>query len=162
MLRRLVKDDPVAVDALDRAMQGKQGSRTDLVDNVNEVERPTGNSEAATVRRLRKDRPDLHAQVLYGTCRRAASNLIRDTEPFALSGGRCPAGSEVRLNLGVSPRFVLVVVGDRGAGVVVRRVSGMMLAVMVVLLVAVGAFLPVTGDNSLPTHCPQFPPKCRN
>jgi hypothetical protein len=64
VLRRLVQDDPVAVDALDRATQGKQGQRTDLLDNVQEVKAPTGNSEAATVRRLRKDRPDLHAQYL--------------------------------------------------------------------------------------------------
>jgi hypothetical protein len=49
---------------IDQALQGKQGQRTDLVDNVNEVERPTGNSESAALRRLRKDRPDLHAQVL--------------------------------------------------------------------------------------------------
>jgi hypothetical protein len=40
------------MDALDRAMQGKQGQRTDLVDNLNEVDRPTGTSEAATVRQF--------------------------------------------------------------------------------------------------------------
>lgn len=67
VLRKLVQDDPVAVDALDRATQGKHGGdrKSDQinVDNVN-VGRPTGNSEAATVRRLRKDRPDLHAKYL--------------------------------------------------------------------------------------------------
>jgi hypothetical protein len=29
---------------------------------VNEVERPTGNSAAAAMRRLRKDRPDIHIE----------------------------------------------------------------------------------------------------
>lgn len=36
------------------------------VDNVHNSERPTGNSESTALRRLRKDRPDLHAQVLNG------------------------------------------------------------------------------------------------
>jgi hypothetical protein len=36
------------------------------VDNIHgsTIERPSGTSEAATVRRLRKDRPDLHAKYL--------------------------------------------------------------------------------------------------
>ena len=56
----------MAVDALDRATQGKPSVHIGAaVDNVNSsAARPTGNSEAATVRRLRKDRPDLHAQYL--------------------------------------------------------------------------------------------------
>jgi hypothetical protein len=36
------------------------------VDNVHVAKRPTGNSESAALRRLRKDRPDLHSQVLNG------------------------------------------------------------------------------------------------
>ncbi len=36
-----------------------------FVDNVNNrVERPDGNSASSALRRLRKDRPDLHARVL--------------------------------------------------------------------------------------------------
>jgi len=57
-------------DEQDRANPSRQGQRTDLVDDknngVNEVERPTGNSTAAALRRLRKDRPDIHARVLAG------------------------------------------------------------------------------------------------
>jgi hypothetical protein len=34
-----------------------------IVNNVNNSGRPEGNSEAKALRRLRKDRPDLHAQV---------------------------------------------------------------------------------------------------
>jgi hypothetical protein len=65
VLRKLVQDDPVAVDALDRAMQERSGRpKRETLDNVQGSEAPTGNSEAATVRRLRKDRPDLHAKYL--------------------------------------------------------------------------------------------------
>ena len=47
-----------------KAAMKHQGERTDLVDNVNEVGRPDGNSQSAALRRLRKDRPDLNARVL--------------------------------------------------------------------------------------------------
>lgn len=66
LVQRVVSDDPVAVDLLDLALTGKQGARTDLVDNINEVARPDGTSRAASLRRLRKDAPDLHAAVLAG------------------------------------------------------------------------------------------------
>jgi hypothetical protein len=61
------------INAQDQANKAasQQGQRTDLVDNdqtnINEVEsRPTGTSTAAALRRLRKDRPDIHARVLAG------------------------------------------------------------------------------------------------
>jgi len=53
----------------------KQGRRTDLVDSnllyankndIQEVKAPTGTSKTAFLRRLRKDRPDIHARVLAG------------------------------------------------------------------------------------------------
>lgn len=65
-LRGLCKRDPEALDAIDRATAGRQGERTDLVDNINEVDRPTGTAAATALRRLRKDRPDLHAEVMAG------------------------------------------------------------------------------------------------
>lgn len=64
-LRKLCSGDRKALDAIDRATTSRQGARSDLVHNVNEV-RPTGNSAPAALRRLRKDKPDLHAQVLAG------------------------------------------------------------------------------------------------
>jgi hypothetical protein len=66
-----VRHDPVATDLLDQALQGQQGERTDLVDNVNEVARPNGNSAAYA---LRRHRPDLHRRVMAGemTAHRAA------------------------------------------------------------------------------------------
>ncbi len=46
---------------------GKQGERNDLVDIIHEVhERPAGTSAAAAMRRLAKDVPAIHAQVIAG------------------------------------------------------------------------------------------------
>jgi len=64
LLKRICADDKEVLDLIDQAEQGNQGKRTDLVDNVNEVARPTGNARQHALRKLRKDRPDLHAQVL--------------------------------------------------------------------------------------------------
>lgn len=58
-----------ALNLLDMAIGKRQGQRTDFVHNINEVAsegRPYGTSRAAGLRRLRKDRPDLHAEVLAG------------------------------------------------------------------------------------------------
>lgn len=81
VLRRLVQDDPVAVDALDRATQGKHGGDRSNVDNINVADRPTGTSEAATVRRLRKDRPDLHAQYLANEISANAAAILAGFRP---------------------------------------------------------------------------------
>lgn len=69
-LKDLCRSNKHALDAIDRAVQQPPGGdkrsesyRKNTVDNVNS-ERPTGNSESAALRRLRKDRPDLHAAVL--------------------------------------------------------------------------------------------------
>ncbi|MFD6360166.1 hypothetical protein ACFWFX_09965, partial [Streptomyces roseolus] len=61
-----VAGDETTLDLLDQALAGKPGERTDLVDNMHEVARPSGTSKEAGLRRLRKDRPDLHADVLAG------------------------------------------------------------------------------------------------
>jgi hypothetical protein len=57
-------------DAKDQANPSRQGQRTDLVDNnnavIHEVARPSGTSRAQALRRLRKDRPDIHKRVLTG------------------------------------------------------------------------------------------------
>ena len=68
MLKRICKDTE-AEDVLDKAVQGGRGgdrrSEGFKVDNVNfDSEEADGNSRAAALRRLRKYRPDLHAQVL--------------------------------------------------------------------------------------------------
>jgi hypothetical protein len=65
-VRQLIAKDPVALDLLDQATQNRHGGDHSNVDNV-PVARPTGNSAEKALRRLRKDRPDLHAQVLAGS-----------------------------------------------------------------------------------------------
>jgi hypothetical protein len=65
LIKRICADDPEAVNLLDEAIGSHQGERTDFVDTINEVEpRPDGTSAKQALRRLRKDRPDLHARVL--------------------------------------------------------------------------------------------------
>lgn len=67
LIRRIVANDPEVIDLLDRVHDPRPGFRSDLVDNINEVDRPAGTSAEQAIRRLRKDRPDLHAEVLAGT-----------------------------------------------------------------------------------------------
>ena len=66
IVRRLVRDDPVTLDLLDRAVQNPVGvnQHSEGLDNIQTL--PTGTSREAGIRRLRKDRPDLHAEVLAG------------------------------------------------------------------------------------------------
>jgi hypothetical protein len=64
LVRRVVADDKAVVDLLDRALQNPVGSNVPL-DNIQE-HAPTGTSEAAALRRLRKDAPALHAEVIGG------------------------------------------------------------------------------------------------
>ncbi|WP_405812626.1 hypothetical protein OG241_50210 [Streptomyces sp. NBC_01390] len=69
LIRKIVADDPVACDLLDQAVAGRQGRRRDLLDDIQKVAEaaaPSGTSRAAGLRRLRKNRPDLHAEVLAG------------------------------------------------------------------------------------------------
>lgn len=63
MLRDLCRRDLQAVDAIDRATQHEPSVHA-AGNNV--PGRPEGNSQAKALRRLRKDRPDLHARVLAG------------------------------------------------------------------------------------------------
>lgn len=58
-----------AQDLLDQVSGNRQGQRGNFLYNIQEVAEssaPTGTSREAGLRRLRKDRPDLHAEVLAG------------------------------------------------------------------------------------------------
>jgi hypothetical protein len=67
LVRNIVRDDVEAVDLLDRTVAHRQGERTDLYNNVKEVESaPVGNSAEYALRKLRKDAPELHARVIAG------------------------------------------------------------------------------------------------
>jgi len=69
IVKRICSDDPEALNLIDQAMKRPRGgdNRTQdtptNVDNIN-IGRPDGTSAQHAIRRLRKDRPDLHAQVL--------------------------------------------------------------------------------------------------
>lgn len=63
LVKRVVADDAVALDLLDQALQNQAGNPGN-VDNIND--RPTGTSREQALRRLRKDAPELHADVLAG------------------------------------------------------------------------------------------------
>lgn len=74
MIGKLVDslDDPAqraeAQDLLDRATQRSVGvnQHTEGLHNIKPLGHPSGTSREAGLRRLRKDRPDLHAEVLAG------------------------------------------------------------------------------------------------
>jgi hypothetical protein len=61
LVKRLCADDPEAVDLIDQATQNPASRHIDAFDNVQGIA-PTGNTSQAALRRLRKDRPDLHEQ----------------------------------------------------------------------------------------------------
>lgn len=64
LLRRIVADDMEALDLLDQALQNPVGTNVPL--NNIQPPAPEGTSRDAALRRLRKDAPELHADVLAG------------------------------------------------------------------------------------------------
>ncbi len=73
--RELIRGNVEAETLLDAALQGQQGARTDLVNNVNEVGRPEGNSRQRAIRKLRAKRPDLLEHVERGAPAIAAAEV---------------------------------------------------------------------------------------
>ncbi|MFD5508180.1 hypothetical protein ACFWIB_10450 [Streptomyces sp. NPDC127051] len=75
LVRTLIRNDAEALDLFDVAVQGGHGgnrhSDSFKLHNIQLEEEkataPSGTSREAGLRRLRKDRPDLHADVLAGT-----------------------------------------------------------------------------------------------
>jgi hypothetical protein len=73
MLQRICADDTGVLDLIDRVVQGKQGNPTGHnqhtsgnFDIVQVSTAPTGNDRQRALRKLRKDSPALHAEVLAG------------------------------------------------------------------------------------------------
>lgn len=67
LLKRLVKDDSEALDLLDRALQ-QPNHRPESRDDITSYKDPNarGTSKEYALRKLRKDAPELHADVLAG------------------------------------------------------------------------------------------------
>ena len=62
----LIKGEPETEVLWREAMKGKQGTRSDLVDNVNEVKSSDGNSRSYTLTRLKHQKPELFQDVVDG------------------------------------------------------------------------------------------------
>ncbi len=68
LLERICRDDEDAMKLIHKVTIGSHGgdrkSKNIKIDNVNLATPPNGNARQHALRKLRKDRPDLHAQVL--------------------------------------------------------------------------------------------------
>ena len=72
MLKNICRDDDEALSLIDAATQRKAGDWNThpdpkvILDNIQDNKAPTGTSKDAALRRLRKDRADLHEKVIAG------------------------------------------------------------------------------------------------
>lgn len=89
LIRRIVKDDRVALDELDKAIGNHQGARTDLQTNFglnqSEVSKEKRDRSGEMIRRLRKDFPELHKQVLSGKLTTYAASVQAGIYPARIS-----------------------------------------------------------------------------
>lgn len=83
-LRRLCRDDIEAMDALDRATANHAGRPCNSVEST-ELETPPGQTTPGTLRRLRKDAPELHARVLQGELSPNAAAVAAGFRPQRVS-----------------------------------------------------------------------------
>jgi hypothetical protein len=87
LVRRIVGSDTEAVDLLDRALQNPEGGSAKAratVDVINSG-RPDGTSKSAALRRLRKDAPSLHTEVLAGRLSAHAAMVEAGFRPKTVS-----------------------------------------------------------------------------
>ncbi len=97
LVRRVASDDPVTIDLLDQALQRPAhlhagGSDVDI---VHITPRPDGNRSDRALRKLRKDAPELHAEVLAGRLSAHAAMV---------QAGYRPRTVTVRFPVELSPR----------------------------------------------------------
>lgn len=84
LVRRIVGSDTEALDLLDQALENPTGRPTGSVD-VSNASRPTGTTQAAALRRLRKDAPSLHGEVLAGRLSAHAAMVEAGFRPKTVS-----------------------------------------------------------------------------
>lgn len=65
-IEAVIRDDAEVLAMWREAMKPGQGTRTDLGDNVTQVEKPKGNSRSYAVSRLQRESPELFAKVAAG------------------------------------------------------------------------------------------------
>ncbi len=93
LVRRVVADDTETLDLLDRAMQRPAHIHADS--DISTVKDPNkrGTSRDYSLRKLRKDAPELHADVLAGRVRRALPGPAHATAPAGTrKAGAGPGG----------------------------------------------------------------------
>lgn len=84
LVRRIVGNDTGALDLLDRALENPTGRPPASVD-ISNASRPTGTTQAASLRRLRKDAPSLHSEVLAGRLSAHAAMVQAGFRPKTIS-----------------------------------------------------------------------------
>ena len=112
-VKRLCADDAVALDLIDKAEKSaaRQGARTDIYNNVQEVSSaPVGNSAQAAIRRLRKDRPDLHARVLAGEITPHGAMVLAGFRPRTFTVRADPQSAALTLARHFSPDDLLTLI----------------------------------------------------
>ncbi len=90
LIKRILADPRYRkiLDLLDQALQNPDGGDLDrrtTVDNIHGGRRPSGTSQMAALRRLRKDRPDLHAKVLADELSAHAAMIVAGYRPRTIS-----------------------------------------------------------------------------
>lgn len=91
-LKNICRDNVEALDAIDRVTKQKQGRPNKNIDNINVSSTvPDGTSAASALRRLRKDRPDLHSAVLSGAKSPHAAMIEAGFRKYKLSVAMEPA-----------------------------------------------------------------------
>lgn len=85
LVERICADDPEAASLLTQALKGKPGRPQKTLDIVQGSEAPTGNAQSAALRRLRKDAPSLHSEVLAGRLSAHAAMVQAGFRPKTIS-----------------------------------------------------------------------------
>lgn len=85
LVGRVVAGDLEAADLLDQALQRGHGGDRSKTDNIQLAPSPSGTSQAAALRRLRKDAPGLHAEVLAGNLSAHAAMVQAGFRPKSVS-----------------------------------------------------------------------------
>lgn len=92
LIRRIVADDAEAVDLLDRSLQNPASVHS-AVSNIHGTERPAGTTKDRALRKLRKDAPDLHADVLSGNLSAHAAMVKAGFRPLTITVRPDPAAA---------------------------------------------------------------------
>lgn len=114
LIRRVVADDPESLDLLDQVLQNPAHIHHD--DNNIQVKAPQGTSRDRALRKLRKDAPKLHAEVLAGRISAHAAMVKAGFRPRMFSVRADPESAARTLRKHLTPEqlrdLVRQLVGD--------------------------------------------------